>query len=62
MTPDAHDVHSMRVIHYTCVAIGVAFIGFGAFAITTRLGAQAPPASVSYGTEQAHPSATVIGR
>lgn len=61
MSPDAHDQHAMRVIHYTCVAIAVAFVGFGAFAIGTRMGADAPPGSVSYGTEKPHKTAAVLG-
>lgn len=61
MSPDHHDVHAMRVIHYTCAAIVVAFIGLGAFAISTRMGAGAPPASVAYGTEKPHKTASVFG-
>ena len=34
---------------------------FGGFALATRLGADAPPSSVSYGSEKAHPSAAVFG-
>ena len=61
MSPDAHDVHAMRVIHYTCAAIAVTFIGFGVFAIGTRMGAGAPPSSVTYGTEKPHRTAAVLG-
>lgn len=61
LSPDSHDVHAMRVIHYTCAAIVIAFVGIGAFAISTRMGAGAPPASVTYGTAKPHHSAAVLG-
>ncbi|MBI3790182.1 MAG: hypothetical protein HY275_04815 [Gemmatimonadetes bacterium] len=61
MSPDAHDQHAMRVIHYTCAVIALSFVGFGIFAITTRMGAGAPPSSVTYGTEKPHKASTVIG-
>ena len=58
---DEHDTHAMTVINRTFVGILVCFLSFGGFAIATRLGANVPPSSVSYGTEKAHPTATVFG-
>ncbi|MBL0938455.1 MAG: hypothetical protein IBJ03_06160 [Gemmatimonadaceae bacterium] len=51
----------MKVINRAILTIGVCFIGFGSFAIATRLGAEAPPASASYGSEKAPADAAVFG-
>jgi hypothetical protein len=58
---DAHEAHAMKVINRAILTIGVCFLAFGGFAMATRLGADAPPSSVSYGSEQAHPDAAVFG-
>jgi hypothetical protein len=58
---DAHEAHAMKTIHRAVVTIAVCFLGFVGFAIATRLGADAPPSSVSYGTEKPDPSAAVLG-
>ena len=58
---DAHEAHAMKVIHRMCMVIGVTFATIGVFAISTRLGAGAPPSSVTYGTEKAAPDAVVFG-
>ncbi len=51
----------MKVINRAILTIAVCFLSFGSYAIATRLNAGAPPASVSYGSEQATPDATVLG-
>ena len=51
----------MKLIHRAILTIAVCFLGFGGFALATRLGADAPPASVSYGSEQPHKDAAVYG-
>ena len=51
----------MKVINRAILTIAVCFLGFGSFAMATRLGADAPPSSVSYGSEQAQKDATVFG-
>ncbi len=51
----------MKVINRAILTIAVCFLSFGGFALATRLGADAPPSSVSYGSEKAHPSAAVLG-
>ncbi|MEI6739457.1 MAG: hypothetical protein WCK74_04015 [Gemmatimonadaceae bacterium] len=51
----------MKTIHRAVVTIAVCFLGFVGFAIATRLGADAPPSSVSYGTEKPSASAAVLG-
>jgi len=58
---DAHEAHAMKVINRAILTIAVCFLGFGGFALATRLGADAPPASVSYGSEQPHKNAAVFG-
>ena len=58
---DAHETHAMKVINRAILTIAVCFLSFGGFALATRLGADAPPSSVSYGSEKAHPSAAVFG-
>lgn len=58
---DAHDAHAMTVIHRAVVVIAVCFIAFGGYAISTRFGADQPPASVTYGTERPEPTAAVFG-
>ena len=51
----------MKVINRAILTIAVCFLSFGGFALATRLGADAPPSSVSYGSEKAHPGAAVFG-
>jgi len=51
----------MKVINRAILTIAVCFLSFGGFALATRLGADAPPSSVSYGSEKAHLSAAVLG-
>ena len=58
---DAHEAHAMKVIHRACMTIGLTFATIAIFAITTRLGAGAPPSSVTYGTEKPGPDAVVFG-
>jgi hypothetical protein len=58
---DAHEAHSLKLIHRAVMVIGAVFIVFGGVAIGTRLGATHPPASAAYGTEQATPDAAVFG-
>jgi hypothetical protein len=58
---DAHEAHAMQVIHRAVLVIAVCFLSFGGYAITTRLGADHPPTSVAYGTQQAAPDVVVIG-
>jgi hypothetical protein len=58
---DAHDAQTMKVINRAVVVIALSFITFGGYAISTRLGADAPPSSVTYGSEAPHASAAVLG-
>ena len=58
---DQHDAHAMRTINRTFLVIFACFVTFGGYALSTRLGAGAPPGSVAYGTEKPHPSAAVFG-
>jgi hypothetical protein len=58
---DAHEAHSLKLIHRVVMVIGVVFLTFGGFAISTRLGQSHPPASAAYGTKQAQPDAAVFG-
>ena len=58
---DAHEAHAMKVINRAILSIAVCFLAFGGFAMATRLGAAAPPSSVSYGSEQAPRGAAVFG-
>ncbi len=58
---DQHEAHSLKLIHRVVMVIGVCFITFGGYAITTRLGATVPPTSVTYGTQQPEPTAAVFG-
>ena len=58
---DAYEAHAMKVINRAIFSIAVCFLAFGGFALATRLGAEAPPSSVTYGSEQTHPSAAVFG-
>lgn len=58
---DAHEAHSLKLINRVVLVIGAVFLTFGGVAIATRLGATHPPASVTYGTEKAHPDAAVFG-
>lgn len=58
---DAHEAHAMKLIHRAVLTIGVCFLGFAGFAISTRLGAEVPPSSVTYGSEQAPTDASVFG-
>jgi hypothetical protein len=58
---DAHEAHAMKVINRAILTIAVCFLAFGGFAMATRLGADAPPSSVSYGSEKAGKDAAVFG-
>ena len=58
---DAHEAHAMKVINRAILTIAVCFLAFGGFAMATRLGADAPPSSVSYGSEKAGKDADVFG-
>jgi hypothetical protein len=58
---DAHEAHSLKLIHRAVMVIGVVFLSFGGIAISTRLGASEPPASAAYGSEKATPDAAVFG-
>jgi hypothetical protein len=58
---DAHEANSMRVIHRAVMTIAFSFLAFGGYAIGTRLGADVPPSSVTYGTEKAPKGAAVFG-
>ncbi|MCA0374395.1 MAG: hypothetical protein LCH84_01925 [Gemmatimonadetes bacterium] len=58
---DAHEAHALKVIHRACMVIAVTFLTFGGVAIATRLGADAPPTSVAYGSEKADADAAVLG-
>jgi hypothetical protein len=58
---DAHEAHSLKQIHRVVMIIGVVFFSFGGLAIGTRLGADAPPASVTYGSGPATTDAAVFG-
>lgn len=58
---DAHEAHALKVIHRACMVIALTFVTFAGVAISTRLGADTPPASVAYGSEQATPDASVFG-
>jgi len=51
----------MKIIHRTCMVIGITFLSIASYSITTRLGAGAPPASVTYGTQKADKDAAVFG-
>ncbi len=51
----------MRTMNRVFLGIMLCFGVFGGYAISTRLGADAPPASVAYGTKPATPDATVFG-
>ena len=58
---DAHEAHAMKVINRAILTIALCFLTFGGFAMVTRLGAEAPPSSVSYGSEEAQKDAAVFG-
>lgn len=58
---DAHEAQALKVIHRACMTIGVTFATIAIFAITTRLGAGAPPESVTYGTQKPAADAVVFG-
>lgn len=58
---DAHEARAMKTINRAILTIAVSFLTFGGFALATRLGADAPPSSVTYGSEQAHKNAAVFG-
>ncbi len=51
----------MKIINRAILTIAACFLTFGGFALATRLGAEAPPSSVSYGSEQAPKDAAVFG-
>lgn len=58
---EAHEAHAMKVINRAILTIALCFLTFGGFAMATRFGAEAPPSSVSYGSEEAHKDAAVFG-
>jgi hypothetical protein len=58
---EEHDAHAMKTIHRAVMVIGVCFIAFGGYAISTRLGADHPPTSVAYGTQKADAGTAVFG-
>ena len=58
---EAHEAHAMKVINRAILTIALCFLTFGGFAMATRLGAKAPPSSVSYGSEEAQKDAAVFG-
>lgn len=58
---EAHDAQTMKTINRAVMSIVVCFLAFGGYAIATRLGAGAPPTSVTYGSQQAEKGAAVFG-
>ena len=58
---EAHEAHAMKVINRAILTIALCFLTFGGFAMATRFGAEAPPSSVSYGSEEARKDAAVFG-
>ena len=58
---DAHEAHSLQQIHRVVLGIAVVFVTFGGYAISTRFGHIAPPASVTYGSERPTADNVVIG-
>ena len=58
---DQHDANTMKLINRAVMTIAICFLTFGGYAIATRFGHDVPPSSVAYGTEKAHPTATVFG-
>ncbi len=58
---DEHDEHAMKLTHRAFMAIFVCFVTFAGYAISTRLGADVPPTSVTYGTEKPQDGAAVFG-
>ncbi len=58
---DEHDAHAMKIVHRAFLGVTLVFVVLGGVAITTRMGKAAPPTSVAYGTEKAHPTAVVFG-
>ena len=58
---DAHEAHAMQTINRAILTIAVCFLIFGGFALATRFGADAPPSSVTYGSEAAYKDAAVFG-
>lgn len=58
---DSHEAHALKVIHRAVLVIAVTFVSIGGIAISTRLGADAPPSSVAYGSEKPEPHAAVLG-
>ncbi len=58
---DQHDASTMKTINRAILVIAVSFLSFGGYAIATRLGAEVPPSSVTYGTEKAPAGAAVLG-
>ncbi|MEQ1693596.1 MAG: hypothetical protein ABMA00_20070 [Gemmatimonas sp.] len=51
----------MKVINRAVMVIVCTFLTFGGVAIATRLGAEVPPASVTYGSQKADKDAVVFG-
>jgi hypothetical protein len=58
---DAHEAHSLKQIHRVVMVIGAVFFTFGGIAISTRLGATVPPASITYGSEKPTADVAVFG-
>ena len=58
---DQHDAHAMKTINRTFLVIFACFLTFAGYAVSTRLGAAAPPESVAYGTAKPDPTNVVIG-
>ena len=58
---DAHEAHSLQYIHRVVLGIAVVFVTFGGYAISTRFGHTAPPASVTYGSEKPTTDNIVFG-
>lgn len=58
---EEHDAKTMKTINRAIVVIAVSFLTFGGYAIATRLGAEVPPSSVTYGSEKAPAGSTVLG-
>lgn len=58
---EQHDADTMKVINRAVMVILFTFLSFGGYAVTTRLGAGAPPSSVTYGSQKADKDAAVFG-
>ncbi len=58
---EQHDADTMRTMNRLFLTIVACFLTFGGYALVTRLGADAPPASVAYGTQKAAADAVTFG-